>query len=76
MKTFATKKPVYWSGDPGEKDDFGFPIKGEFIDGKTQMGPWATMAPPTFRIHGIGLGTGRGQRYMKQADGRWLKVEG
>ena len=72
----TTKHSVYWSGDPGEKDDFGFPIKDEFIDGKTQMGPWANMAPSTFKIHGIGLGQGYGQRYKKQADGRWLKIEG
>ena len=76
MKTAPAKRPVYWSGDPGEKDDFQFPIKDEFIDGKTQMGPWAIMTPATYRIHGCGLGLGSGQRYKKQADGRWLKVEG
>lgn len=66
----------YWSGTPGSLDDFGRPIDNVFIDGKTQMGPWATMAPDSYSLLGVGLGLGRGQRYEKQADGRWRKVEG
>ncbi len=69
-----TKK--YWIGDVDQVDDFNKPINGEFIDGKTRMGPWATMTPQSYRLHGVGLGTGYGQRYQKQADGKWLKVEG
>ena len=26
--------------------------------------------------HGVGLGTGRGQKFVKQDDERWLKVAG
>jgi hypothetical protein len=66
----------YWQGSTRSTDDFGRPITTEFVDGKTVMGPWASMAPESFRIFGVGLGNGRGQRYVKQADGRWLKVEG
>jgi hypothetical protein len=33
-------------------------------DGKTRMGPWANMCPDHFVDYGIGLGTGRGQRYV------------
>jgi hypothetical protein len=67
----------YWIGDVGSKDDFGQPITNEFIDGKTKMGPWATMSPASWKRYGIGaLGTGFGQRYKKQDDGRWLKVQG
>lgn len=31
-------------------------------DGKTQYGPWANMCEDHFKSHGVGLGTGRGQR--------------
>jgi hypothetical protein len=67
----------YWIGGTiGPKDDFGAPIIDEFIDGKTRQGPWAIMAPASYRVLGKGVGMGRGQRYKKQEDGRWLKVEG
>ena len=58
-------------------DDFREPITTAFIDGRTKYGPWAIMTPLSWGQHGIGrLGTGFGQRYEKQADGQWLKVEG
>ena len=66
----------YWTGDPPLKDDFNIPITNEFVDGMTRRGPWAFMTPSSFRKNGVGLGPGRGQRYEKQADGKWLKVEG
>jgi hypothetical protein len=69
-------QPRYWQGTVASHDDFGAAITATFIDGATAMGPWAIMAPRSFRQYGRGLGTGRGQRYEKQADGRWLKVEG
>jgi hypothetical protein len=68
---------TYWTGTVPSKDDFGKPMEDEFIDGKTKMGPWAFMTPSSWRRYGIvGLGIGRGQRYKKQPDGQWLKVEG
>jgi hypothetical protein len=73
----ANMKKVYWTGHLESEDDFGDPIVDEFIDGKTVFGPWAIMTPHTFKIKGVGqLGTGLGQRYVKQRDGKWLKVEG
>jgi len=71
--------PVYWSSPVGDKDDFGRAIGSEIIDGKTCHGPWALMTPDSWRkMGGTGgrLGTGLGQRYQLQADGRWLKTEG
>lgn len=69
-------KQRFWMGDVNGKDDFEKPITDEFVDGKTAMGPWAIMSPASFSEFGLGLGTGRGQKYRRQADGRWLKVEG
>ncbi len=68
----------YWTGEIGPGDDFGMPIHDEFIDGRMKIGgKWANMSPESWKQHGIGvLGTGYGQRYKKQADGKWLKVEG
>lgn len=70
--------PKYWTGSPPTKDDFGMPIKNEFIDAPTVDGPWGFMTPASWRRHRMyaRLGTGYGQRYKKQSDGRWLKVEG
>lgn len=68
---------VYWLSPLGDEDDFGLPFKTVMYDGKTQMGPWANMSETSWKLHGVGiLGTGYGQKYKKQADGRWLKVEG
>jgi hypothetical protein len=51
-------------------------IIDRFVDGKTLYGPWANMHPETHEVYGVGLGTGRGQMYQKQPDGRWLKIKG
>lgn len=67
---------VYWQSPVRERDDFDFYVGDEFIDGKTIYGPWAIMTPHSFANHGVGLGTGKGQRYRKQSDGRFLKVAG
>lgn len=34
------------------------------FDGQTNMGPWAFMCDEDFKWHGVGLGTGRGQRLV------------
>lgn len=39
-------------------------------DGKTKGGPWANMCQECFNKHGIGLGTGRGQRLVVTRKGR------
>ena len=68
---------VYWLSPLGGFDDFDQPYGNEMIDGGTKFGPWANMTPESWKQFGIGrLGQGFGQRYKKQADGRWLKVEG
>lgn len=70
-------KKSYWLSPVGAADDFGSPIDTVIIDGKTRMGPWALMTPDSFEKFGTGkLGTGYGQKYEKQEDGKWLKIEG
>ena len=34
-----------------------------FVDGKTTSGPWALMCPECFEHYGVGLGSGKGQKY-------------
>lgn len=71
------EKQVYWMGTLPPKDNFGIAYSNIMYDGKTKQGPWANMTPTSWRIHGVGrLGTGFGQKYEKQSDGRWLKIEG
>lgn len=70
-------RQVYWQSPVGSCDDFEDVIVDEIIDGKTRFGPWALMTPRSFAIYGLGrYGLGVAQRYRKQDDGRWLKVEG
>lgn len=68
--------PVYWLSPVGGFDDFADPIGDTIIDGRTTVGPWALMTPASHAKYGMGLGVGRGQKYVQQTDGRWLKVEG
>lgn len=73
----VNKKKVFWTGPVPQRDDFGQRIDRVFIDGVTRMGPWAIMVPWSWGLYGVGkLGTGMGQRYEKQPDGMWMKVEG
>jgi hypothetical protein len=72
-----TTKQRFWTGHIGPRDDFGVRISDIFYDGKTNMGPWAIMAPSSWRVYGVGqTGLGLAQKYSKQPDGRWLKTEG
>lgn len=52
-------------------------ITDEFVDGATRPnGRWAIMCPKCHTKYGVGLGTGRGQRFKKRSDGKFVKVEG
>ena len=69
--------PVYWLSPLDSVDDFGRRYKDVMYDAKTKMLCWANMTEESFKEHGYGkLGLGKGQKYEKQLDGRWLKVEG
>jgi hypothetical protein len=70
-------RPKYWAGPaPKACDITGEAITDCFIDGATTQGPWANMTPKSHKKYGRGLGQGRGQKYEKQEDGKWLKTGG
>ena len=71
----------YLSAESMKTDDFGMQLTqetGEIIyDAKTRMGPWATMNEFSFKMYGLGkLGTGFGQKYVRNSAGELHKVEG
>jgi len=73
--------PRYWTGPvPPTCDTCGQHIKDTFTDGMTNRGPWAIMCPACLPRHYIRRdgkhGTGMGQLYARQTDGRFMKVAG
>jgi hypothetical protein len=68
---------IYWRGPMHRTDHFGIPYRNTMIEGRTKMGPWANMTEESWRHFGVGqLGDNLGQKYQRQTDGRWLKIEG
>jgi len=51
------------------------PIKSSFIDGKVKLGGWAIMCEGCHKLHGVGLGIGKGQIYEKEGK-RWKRKDG
>lgn len=45
------------------------------VDGATKSGPWAYMCEADHQKHGVGLGTGKGQKY-DQSTGHLKKIAG
>jgi len=65
-----------WIGRVPCFDDFGEPVTDKFIDGKTKFGPWAIMAPASYNVHGVGIGLGMGQVYVKDyPTSVWYKLK-
>ncbi len=53
-----------WSGEiPGTFEICDSAIGDHFVDGKTSSGPWALMCITCHLRYGVGLGTGKGQKY-------------
>ena len=49
---------------------------GRLYDAKTKYGCWATMCNDCYIRNGVGVGTGKGQRYELNADGEFEKTRG
>lgn len=73
------KKLVVWASPvPTNCHTCDTPITDKFYDAVTVVGPWALMCPS---CHNLGpgrgmLGTGYGQEYTKQHDGKFIKTAG
>lgn len=65
-----------YAGSPRECDLCERAISFRFYDAKTSLGPWANMCPTCFKVAGVGLGTGLGQLYERQTEGRYCKIAG
>jgi hypothetical protein len=71
------RKPVVWVGSaPARCDLCEKPITSVFYDARTRYGPWACLCQACFDLDGMGLGTGRGQKYARQHNGSFVKVAG
>lgn len=66
---------VYHSNPPSTCDACEGAIGTVFSDARLQ-GRWGNFCHSCTQAHRIQFGTGRGQLYRKQADGRYLKVKG
>lgn len=74
----------FLSAEVIDADDFGVPFTkktGEVVyDAATiyRGGQWATMTQSSYEAHAakIGLGMGKGQKYVRQENGQLHKVEG
>lgn len=70
-------QPLYWTADVPTYCEISMQqIIDCFVGGVTPMGSWGHMHPDTHSDFGCGFGLGRGQKYEKQPDGRWLKTKG
>lgn len=68
---------VQWLSKVPERCDIcDVDIVDIFVDGSTIYGPWANMCQSCHIRIGRGLGTDKGQKFQKQSDGSFVKVEG
>jgi hypothetical protein len=66
-----------WTGEIPSCQLCKKPSTDVFVDGKTSpLGQWAYMCVNCHKDHGLGFGLGRGQKYQRQNDGSFVKVEG
>ena len=73
----SDNKQIYWASAVTKNcQACGRVLHSAFYDARLKDGVWGIVCDPCFQIRGVGLGVGRGQRYTKQADGRWLKTGG
>lgn len=73
-------EPRYWLS-PLDKCDwcstpFTKTIGAKMYDARSRQGPWGNFCLECFRTQAGSLGTGHGQEYTYQPDGRWLKTAG
>lgn len=70
-------KTTWISPPPKQCDLCRAAIRTVFVDGRMHRATtWAIMCIDCHAVHGVGLGTGKGQEYARQADGRFVKTKG
>jgi hypothetical protein len=71
---------VIYIGEVHDCDMCSRELTTVFYDAKTIQGPWGKLDERCFRIYGVGLGTGRGQKYelreLPDLGRAWVKVAG
>lgn len=68
---------TYLGIPPAKCDICDVPTPDEFYDAALKAGPWANTCTGCFNAYGIGLGTGRGQHWLKsKGTDQFVKVEG
>jgi hypothetical protein len=68
-------RPKYWGGtEPTTCNICRERIHLIFIDGATVAGTWMILCPGCHAAFGCGTGAGKGQLYVKQPDGKWMKM--
>ncbi len=73
----CTEEPLYWLGPLGGCDICKKPFNNVMYDVKTNIGPWGNLCESCFQLYtSRRLGTGQGQKFERQTDGRFLCVEG
>lgn len=69
-------KEVEWLSS-NKCDYCGKEIDDILIDGRTKTGPWATMCKSCHKKYGVNkFGVGFGQKYKKNSEGKFIKIEG
>lgn len=76
--TTPKQKPraVYWLGEGRVCEYCKRGLVETLIDARVRDGGWMVLDADCHASIGMGFGVGRAQRYQRQADDRWLKVEG
>ena len=73
------KLDKWYGSTPTSCDLCGRKIENEFFDGKIFHGPWGILCPRCHKAKGVGLGVGKGQRYVLtnfNGEDMFLCVEG
>jgi hypothetical protein len=68
----------YWMGPPPLKcEACSLPITHRFHDARLKaFNCWGNVCDGCHEAYGFGHGTGNGQQYERQPDGRWMKTKG
>lgn len=71
------KGPIYWIGPLSDSCQlYGIPFGSTMYDANLPGIGWGNFCERAFIENRGRLGTGFGQKYEKQIDGRWMKVAG